>query len=392
MIRPQHIALKERKALAAGLICLPPLNPPPSQLTQAMYALDALDSKLHEKISEVLEKKPGEALPEAQQNQLDRFLKDLLNCLKEQAAVSTQQGGARALAVSDAIAKIDAGVFGICCQTCAVDPERVCKGTSVDDDSKVVAERGQCIQVIKHMFDVAEAATRTYYTRFSTAFQSVDSNFPVVFSTEDCGTKPHEFSVPFQVSGQTVLDEIEGTRSSRVVLKLWVEQFDWETYLACPYVFFHEFICHVFSDTIGAAYFPRQGKTSDPFREGWMDWISALGLKECFNGSVAGIKCGPDLGQSRIAEEYRVGRIDFRPRYATRFANLWAVGGEAAQKVRDLLLQLTETAEEARSNLFQISFDLNLGVCSWSASDRAQFVMLLAEYLPYATELPNPIS
>ena len=238
-MNPEHIPLKERTTLSARLIGFPiiQIEASTSFNARAKIAVKALQADLVFLSAEGLEQDVT--------GNLDTFLATLMRNLHAKTTPLLGRSEDQAVLVQKLLAAIETGIQRVCCEKCASRRELICNGRNVDEDSKIVAQSGQCMLPLKEMFDAAEGAARAYYRRFSTIFSKFSPLVEVVLSTRACNGKPHEFPVPYQVSGATFFDDHD-TWKTHVFLDLWVKAFDWETYMSCLYVLFHECICHAF--------------------------------------------------------------------------------------------------------------------------------------------------
>lgn len=371
MIRPQHIPLKHRNALAGRLLCLPALYRNASEAARGR-SRNALVSLRSDLINLTLE-----ALKQPEPAQLDSFLESLSQDLKANAAPWLSKRSSDAKLVRRALSDIQRAVRQISCAKCALSKAQICRGQNVDDDSRIVDQGGQCLLPIKKTFHVAQKVARSYYNRFAKNLLTQAQPAKIVLFTRDEGAKPHEFAesqVPFQVSGVTDFDPGQQGWDTIVTLVFWVREFDWETYLACPYVLLHELICHAFKNPLQLpSQTPRQ---PDPFAEGWMDWVAFSILEESYrSGSAFPTK---DKGEVRVARMYHEGRLNFNHKDSPEDSVEWALGKEAAEKVLCLLQKLTPAYQET---FFRISFQFNLSPYGWNV--REEFVKKLAKYLVY---------
>jgi hypothetical protein len=72
---------------------------------------------------------------------------------------------------------------------------------------------------------------------------------------------------------------------SRVFLQLWIEKFNRLTYMALPYLMFHECACHVFQG-MGSLQPRRETGETDAFSEGWMDMVAFELMKRSWEDSA----------------------------------------------------------------------------------------------------------
>jgi hypothetical protein len=248
------------------------------------------------------------------------------------------------------------------CATCA-GGSLICDGR---DDDPIVANGGHCISPLKTIFTWAIDVARVYYRQYSPLFRRVQ--LPSTYLST--GHSRFERSEYF-VSGTTFYhDRSGGPRVSEIKLLLSANELDFGSYLAVPYVFFHEVVCHAFS-YIALKDLRRQvPEPDDSFTEGWMDFLCLQILTEFLNGKGPAApllnhvffswdyiehantmhtkKCTPDFRD--ITHPLRDSHVRVRT----------AVGNRAARKVLYFLQRLSPSDEIARKEFFELSLGLNL--------------------------------
>jgi hypothetical protein len=393
MTRPRHISLRHRNVLSGRLLGMPELRRKASALPASPFkeALAALRSEL--KIWTRAALNTSNFVP------LDSFLQSIPIQLRSVATGWALRDASIQSVLDKTVSDVQRQMGSVCCAQCAGPGSPICQGENVDADSVIVEKGGQCILPLKETFHVAAEIARAYYRRFAKKqFQNVPAK--ILFHTKEEGGKPHQFDlslVPFQVSGVTEF-EVTATKWVTIVsLVLWVEEFDWDTYLACPYVFLHELICHAFKRPFPQS--ARESKQPDIFAEGWMDWVALLILEKEYPNlaswwqSVAKAQKNStkkpafplrDRGQVKVARMYHEGRLNCDHENAPPVCVDWQRGKEAAEKLRDLMQVLVDDYVEA---FFEFSLRFNLLPLPWE--DVEKFIRILIDNLPYAGEEPQ---
>jgi hypothetical protein len=329
---------------------------------------------------------------------LDGFIqKELVPLLEAETAALPPDDLAR-----EFVGELKRRVEGISCQRCSGSSGKVCCGAP--DDDETVASGGECLAPIRALFEFARDSAVHYYRKFGTQIPEV--GLPeVVLSTDYVRRKPHDVPVEFFVGGSTGYCDADGRPMSEVRLILWVEEFDWNTFLAALYVLFHECVSHAFQgitqtcgkgwltapscalDTqcVGVATAAGREATGrdDAFSEGWMDHVAHELMSESLRDRAAPFPNAwldaPDYLQT--AGRFHAARQKYDlpsgvlSTDASEYAILCAEGVLAAQNFCSLFERVLECRTAAREAFFRISFDLNM---LQAAQVRRQLTNLLA--------------
>lgn len=409
-----HIDLLQRKTISALTTFYEAIYPF-EMLFHAEGAeseFDSLHQELRLRIAQELGRTNG--IP------LDEFLKKLFGRM-ESVAKDTLEGS-----YPNLFEKFDEALRGkvkeICCATCTTPKQEslvpltvahgkngeaapvamlVCDGS--ERDHQVVAQSGICIKPLREMFEAAVVATRQYYTAYGTLSQKVQ--LPKAYlRTVPLPRKPHSFPVDYFVGGAVDFKQSTKAGWAEVELKIWVDEFDWKTYLAAPYVMFHECVAHIFHNVYPSANDRKTSTPSDEFAEGWMDFVAYMVMEEAIKGrgpasqvrskllfpekqldigaSFHKARTNPDLYPSEV--KIQIGRKTPSPKAEARKRKK---GIEAASKMLAFLKTLTETDDLGREAFLRMSFDLNM--LHKESTYFRTFVAQVNSYLPSPDQLWN---
>lgn len=367
MIYPSHLSLWQRKVLSTRLMFLEAAQP--AKLDFVRIGPDAIakfDMLRHELFT--LADEPFKNRRMHKTGPLDAFLQQVLTQFDQY--VELRKAPHEDL-VEPLAQNFRQKITSIACNYCTP-LSQVCNGINPERDAEIVAKGGHCIAPLLDHFRTALEVTKKYYQEFSPLFQRLpETHLPdILFSTKFSLEKPHSFPVPFGVGGSTVYEEDPSQPASHVHLHLQVEEFDWETYMAVPYVLFHECLSHAFYG-VGPIDYPREEpEPDDMFTEGWMDWVAFRILEEVIE------RKGP-AGEWTYAllfsdEQHSIGRRFHDSRYehhSTKRYNdssayspdLLEYGRKAAKRLAYLLAQsFPGLNEDPWTAFLNISLDLNL--------------------------------
>ena len=375
-----HMPLAQRKILSARLIGLDIMRP-----QKLVFAQSGAERSFNE-LERILLSRSGDGLVSPNETALDDFLKGVASSVIEQAGPYLKSNKSHIF--MPLLQQIDLGLSSVCCRSCT-DRGVICKGNL--EDEEIVNGGGACIRLIKNLFQVALATASTYYGKYSATYSQC--RIPVInMSTRAYRKKPHDIPINFYVSGATIYhDTPETGLCSEVALDICVDRFDWPSYLVVLYVFLHECICHAYQGILTAETKRRVTEPSDPFAEGWMDWVSIMLLCDYFSDDVnqTSILAVEDLGHVKYAIRYHEARLDWDHEERSEYARNWAVGKQAAEKFLLLLTRLPETYAHPMDTFFRFSFDFNLA--PYSTETRENFVYMLDRLLPLRGNAPAPV-
>src|SRR5262249_34228413 len=230
-----HLLLYHRKILAARLVYLEAILPfENSILDEGKVELDSLDKELTNLINEM------EGL-EDDEVSLDTFLNGVFREFEKYTKKKLDRQ--RAQSLKEVIPIVRKKVASISCEKCSHLSKQVCDGGRYDDE--IVGQKGLCIETLHNIFKIADKAARLYYKSYGEPL--LIKHLPGTdLSTEFSINKPHMFPVDYNIGGTTKYCDITSKPHSRIIFHVCVKDFDSMTFMAFPYVMFHECIAHAF--------------------------------------------------------------------------------------------------------------------------------------------------
>jgi hypothetical protein len=373
-VTPSHCTLSERKALCTRLTLLDAIGP---HRTRLALANGAALAQLEGTVTNVTN---YEVSAPHNETHLDTFVQavynDVKNVLRPYAPSQELLG-----VLDECITRSQ----HLSCITCR--PERICNGSPPEEDDIAVATTGTCIAQLKELFTAANRAASTYYTTYLPPDVTVIPH--ITFATINSTTIPHDIPAPYFVSGATTFADHGTHRHSMVQLVLCVQHFDAGTYRAVLGVLFHELICHVFEQLQRNA--PRQPyPPDDPFGEGWMDHVALWILEQIAagEGPAAASTKPPSPRVMDVAREFHAKRHDDEDPNKSKYASLYALGIEAAEKVLRLFTLLPESRDEPLQAVIRLSVALN--VHTLTHAQRQALITTLHHYTCGHGEAPLP--
>ncbi len=380
MIDPSHLDLAQRKALCARLIALRATRP-----KELAFLRAGVEDEFREIELRVLNRSAKGLTDSPNTERLDSFVRRTVQDLRTELQPYLKYRQSQVFV--DWIEEVENNAKEVDCLRCSPPPGVICDGS--DADHVIVNSGGRCIQGVRQVFDDALRNTVRFYQRFSTLYGG--SRLPEVqLSTCYYQDKPHPFPIQYYVSGATRYHDSNSELLSEVRFNVFPKNFDWDSYLASYYVFLHECVCHVFQG-IHTTGLRDVTEPSDPFAEGWMDWISFTMLQDLF-AARSGVPSTPfseDLGQQRVAFNFHDTRLDFRRSDRSEYSANWATGKEAAQQLLSLFARLRERGmPSSRTLLLRFSFDFNLS--AYPSKQRELFVWHVNRYFPARGSIVAP--
>jgi hypothetical protein len=182
------------------------------------------------------------------------------------------------------------------------------------------------------LFDAMMGVAGRYYSWAGVTPVGVNSTV-TTFSAIHTNQKPHAFDCRYAMSGKTRYATVPRT----VCLLVHLAGFDWDANLAVPYVLLHECLVHAYQgDCTGGAEPPSR---YSGFSEGWMDLIALMAFRQVLGGRGPAAQYRPYLvpeeRRRTIAEEFHAARLRYYE--IDEGAATWAIGGNAAAQLRELL-------------------------------------------------------
>lgn len=235
------------------------------------------------------------------------------------------------------------------CARCS--PATPCSGKDRLSDDETVARRGVCIQPLRNVFDFAREVAQAV---FSEVHRSCALHFRTA-PLHDSGQDD-----VFNLAVSAVTDE-ETPELRHAILQVSAKEFELSDYLATLYILFHECFCH---GLYGIPLKSTAAGKSDPFSEGWMDWVGLQVLTNALETTKGTQWWGRRAFEFREkACQVQRMRVDCSSRRANPLACKYAVGARAAQRFVVLLEGTTGNRSVARHLLTVFS-------AAVSASDR----------------------
>lgn len=350
-----HIPLAGRKAFYGRLVYLEARRP------EALAIKDAGAEPLLKSFTEAVYSLTEQEIVDSNNAvPLDTYLQQLANNLTTHAQTLPSN---HAPLFSPILETVQARLGGICCRECTREVN-VCDGGTRDDG--FVSQPGHCVMPLYDTFKEALAATIEYYSRYGTLVPK-ESLPEIIFSTGFCHDKPHDDPIDSNVGGKTTYLN-NGRDVSQIQLTICVKKFNWKTYVAVPYILFHECICHAFQDIVPAQPKRLGSEPRDRFAEGWMDFVAYEIMKEFIEGKKDVV--GADLKQLRteqvdVGKQFHDVRVDHELIDKSRYAIRRAFGKETANRVLYLFERLpkgsfSESHFTAWEAFLRLSFDLNM--------------------------------
>lgn len=243
MTRESHIGSRIRKELCGRLFYFDTIQPYKEEFSQygAGSSLDALRNSLFIFITDELSRSKDELRPSSGKEMSgDTFFKKVTSRFLRTAEPELEGYPQLLDVVKTAVQKRG---DQISCKNCN-------SSTSVSDNEEIIGGSGCCMSPLRQMFNIAQETARIYYAKFTTHPQIVLPE--VVFSTKHSRDMSdlHDLPVPYAVTGGTQYCSLGEQTWSEVYLKMLVGQYDYNSYIATPYILFHECIAHAFHGVI----------------------------------------------------------------------------------------------------------------------------------------------
>jgi hypothetical protein len=229
-----------------------------------------------------------------------------------------------------------------------------CQGASELANTQAVHQFGQCIGLLRQLFDFVVEFCRELYAGYAQATAS-----------HALALHTHQLGKPNPVLDLAIAaDTREKQRAQRSInIHINVVDLDLNDYFACLYIMFHECFVHgwcgVALDSATASY-------SDSFHEGWMDWIGYELLKERLESR------SPRLPEHLMthseqfvsaADKARGRRLSYSPSHHRNAAN-YASAETAACLLDRLFLRVIGEPRLARAAFCRFSLSVNASAMS----------------------------
>ena len=238
------------------------------------------------------------------------------------------------------LTRLRSAVSKAICGTCAGAQGVVCRDDPHTDDVQIT-QGGLCLQHLRdaHGHLVSRLGERiAHWGRVGDL--ALTASLTHVWGTEWSGAPVRQQPTPDpKVSGGTTFrdDIASGERHAEVQLGVEVDELDWQSALMIPWLFAHEFVCHV-QQTPGALE-RAPCRPSCVFFEGWMDELAYLLVQADLASGWFGPVSPGFIQQHRqaifnAAQQYRAWRYGETPGgNPSVFASQWLEGVHAARAV-----------------------------------------------------------
>jgi hypothetical protein len=256
-----------------------------------------------------------------------------------------------------------------------------------DQYSRVFEEIAACVESLLQggreplldTFNNVIDATVAYYNHCKVDIAAACPQ-DVQFTAKHSEEKPHTFDVPYYTTAHTDFDQGSTIAVSTVALTICAKSFDWDTYLAIPYVLFHESVCHVFQAQCKQEKAP---SVRNCFSEGWMDFVAYSIHTAVMEGTGTGALFAKRFPHRQGHKE--AGHVFHRSRCTpsatdTRSFSFRLLGVEAARRMFSLLAVIPETASDPSVAFLRLSMAINAS--SISHIERDEFAWRVHARLP----------
>jgi hypothetical protein len=367
MGRETHIGSRKRKELCGRLFYFDTIQPHKENSSQVgvVPALDALQQALFVFIAEELNNPNG--------NSNDSFLSHLISRFSRIAEPGLENYPQLLETVKRAAQKRGKEIS---CSNCS-------STIPVANSEEIVGSKGCCMSPLRQMFEIAYETTRIYYSKFTT---HPSTTFPdVIFSTKHSRDMSdlHDLPLPFAITGSTEYCSLGEQYWSEVNLKMCIEEFDFDSYMAIPYILFHECIAHAFHGIIPSPLARKPSEPEDGFAEGWMDFVAFKIMEELMQrkGPARHLASKVKFTDEHHHRSYKLyfSRVDLNikhPYKPSKYAIHRKFGHNAASKIYRVLERLPESYKHSWKVFLQMSFDLNM-LQSFEPAQRQQFIALI---------------
>jgi hypothetical protein len=327
-----HLPFDPLKVLSARLLALPIFG----QVTPASQENQAL-MEFCSSVASVRAARPADP-------RLSVFLATQLASTQAYAQALPAAKGAPLLPL---LARLGAMRRSVDCATCAQSGGgHQCLGSNAQRDDAQISGTGLCLAILHQC--VEHVTARCAQALIDWGWQG-DAR-PVAALAHRWGTRwpgPPQWESPsgdWKVrAGTDFLDDPKtGVRLAQIALGFEVDDLDWTSLLAVPWLVAHEFVCHVQQLPVAGA--ARQGPApACPFFEGWMDEVASQLL---LADLVAGWLGPPQPGFvqrhradiSTVVGTYRLQRYGEAPGAKVHVhAGQWKIGRDAARQAGELL-------------------------------------------------------
>lgn len=359
---PEHLPLQHRKTLCGRVRIFEAMRPWQRVVTlsNGAHAFVNLRNDLAEKVTYESQKH--------QETSLDAFIHSLIPMLGPK--VRAVAGDMPEDYYLDQIeVAVERQLTEISCQNCS-GSETICTGYCPADD-EIVVQGGACLHPFKEQFEFIREAVLHKYQQLCQGADSLD-HVDVFLSTNLLSN-----STPFRycerASAAAHYRDSSERRITEVRLLLDPGMIDSASFLAVPYLFFHELVCHAWQGTDANLAVSRNEiantRADDSFAEGWMDAVAWHLFESTVERFATNVPCLQDEHRElgfEVHRERRVATANQTSRLSpiahdsqARMQAMIQLGVSAAQKFFRFLRD-HENGFIAEEAWLKISFALNL--------------------------------
>jgi hypothetical protein len=253
----------------------------------------------------------------------------------------------------------------------------ICDGRGRQKDQEQVTSAGLCLSLLREMHDqivprlerlVGEWGFPSQPGIVSSLAHAWGTGWPGHPKRDTPGTEP-------KVGASTEFFDTPTGRHAEVRVELAADDLDWPSLLMVPWLFAHEYVCHVLQLPIRASAPRGTCRRACPFFEGWMDEV-ALQLFESQVVPSLNAKQWPLVSNHRkalieAAYQHHIWRYDLAPGAARKpEAPEWWLGVEAARVVLEFF-QLASSPIGPLRQLVALSFNIQRAAPLPAELDRA---------------------
>lgn len=319
---------------------------------------------------------------------LFRFLRDRLTVASAHVADLPRKEQASLVSSLEALRQ---AISSFACKTCAGPRGHQCDGIDEKRDDEQIDSRGLCLGLVREMRDHVAARMDRAVTRWG-AVQETDQSVPAYrWATQWVGGPRWQLpTAQWKADAATRFLDEGNFRVAEVALTLAVEEIDWDSLLVIPWLFTHEFVCHVSQAAPMSGQARKECRRFCPFFEGWMDEVSYKIFEADMVSGWLGRTRSTFLNAHR--EAFVQAASDFRrERYGTGpatnrrlLAAQWNLGAEAARTLLRFFESASPQDEEetvrrvALSQLLTLSFRIQRATATPHDLDRVVSGCLLA--------------
>lgn len=366
---PEHVSLPERKALLGKIAVLQAIEGRAHDVQPlvAQAFRDALSRWVTQQFTIVDNKTTLHAAIEELQQELAR---------------QTERIPHRGI-VNELLASTLQAAANRTCTACNTGG-RPCDGDP-DRDDRIAIEGGVCIGPLAEAFQFALQTATELHRTYAPTVPTILWN-DIRFATRDARGPVHELPSDIAISAK-----VDRRTHLTVTLTVWAERFDWDAYLALPYVLLHETLIHIPENASSDK--PHAADPGHQFTEGWMDWVTKDALWEYLSTQTSG---PPWMARSAAIEELHAARLkrpaasDNIERLRLYYAANRLLGARAAERFARFLHEPYVQRANAPALFRELSLRLNFLAAPDEAKE--EFVVAIGRFLSRSSNLRHSAS